>query len=182
MKNLSEKKAEALQAIAGGLGDGADPVVIFRGGLAGVVLLHLVRKTMGAEAPVRVIFFPGPDAPFQIFNFADKLRRLWGLDMSVYRRAGEAVGAVKRLKYKRFFSAETDDSSLDEKVLGCGRLNPFSSFSYDEIKEMAIEYRVPVCTLHGVSLRSEAAAEAAPGGKAREDEAIVRTLKALGYM
>jgi len=181
MKNLSEKKAEALKAIAGGLGDGAYPLVIFRGGLAGVVLLHLVRKIVGVEAPVHVIFFPRPDTPAQVFNFADKLRRIWGLDMSVCRRAKEVVGVVKRLQCKLLFSAEAD-KNLDEKTFGCDSLNPFSAFSYEEIKDMAIEYRVPMCSLYDVSLGIKGSTKPDPDNDATKNEAIVRTLKALGYM
>ncbi|MBI5694205.1 MAG: hypothetical protein HZC51_00485 [Nitrospirae bacterium] len=187
--SLEEKTGLALKAVREALdygGPGHDGTcVLYVGDRASRVLLHLVRLAR-AGAPARVVFVQPPSLPGELLRFADKLRRMYSLDMTCVRPLqGEAGPSFDGLGARCVLSPSDEPpgaGTFYSDAAGLREYRPLAGFSAADLRSYMQIRRLPVCSLDLVD--AAATGTEPPDGHAGDLETggIVERLKSLGYM
>lgn len=178
---MEEKESTALKVISE-MGD--DNIFFYVAGtLRDVVILHLVRQT--PKKMVRLINLKFQPAVRERLLFIEKMRRLWGLDISEENYSNQGGVCSEEYKYQimldsfrnhggktLLLASGTGEYFFEDK--GIIFLRPLCEFSEADVIEYIKEYKLPSCSL-------DMAKDTLKPNDYSESELTVR-LKELGYL
>lgn len=196
MLELERKVSSASKVIKEALDGGRRASVAYLGGASSLVLLHLIKVTIGLD-DVDVFYVQSRSMRPELFYFMDKLSRLWSfipcverlpewISTDVYPGGGisaEVSNVLLRHNCPVCFTPvlgpfEGGASSSDKH--GFVELRPMYLFSEEDVYRYINEYRTPLCSvdLHKITSNYPGA-----GRLEDEEEKKVRDrLRSLGYI
>jgi len=183
MDTLDAKVREALALAGKALAEEGDRLALFDASPAGVALLHMLRKAEDGGVGIPVLLVRSPGQGPGTLKFADKLRRIWLLDMS------EAVLPDKGGEPADDMAAAASESGAGTAILpltggpevseerGMKVYRPLSGFTAGDVDEYVERYGLP-----RPSPGSDEAGDKGEEGFGEDEDAVAEKLRELGYM
>jgi phosphoadenosine phosphosulfate reductase len=180
MKDILAKTQQAKEIVKNAFSKAKVPFVEFTGGKDSLVTLHLVRSV--SHSPVSVLFIDTSAHFSEIYQFVEKMRKLWRLNL-VIEKNEEALGSIKIAKDKaeccyqlktRVLRNSIKKFEIDYFFIGLRReeerencpedylprsgeyvrVNPVVYFSDKDIWDYIKEYNLPYCSLYDKGYKS----------------------------
>jgi len=187
VSTIDDKISGALAVLETALGDRKSACLLFDGSPAGVVILHLLKRAGDGSIRIPVLFVRPSGYGPGILKFADKLRRIWRLDMFEAVPAGKdgGTGYTEEEMMSAALSAVRADGLIMPQTGGpedesSGRTRvyrPLAGFTGGDVDEYVERFGLP--------RPYPVAEEHAPSAKEdleEDEEAVAEKLRALGYM
>jgi len=195
MDVLEEKEHGAREIIREALSDVDRLFVIYKGDRPGLVLLHMLRTAGDGSTSIPVVNLQFLPIPGGALRFMDKLKRMWALELDVFRFhekpdggrytedeiAREAALVLCVRGAKRVLTSCTaafEGGACSGTGQGHVEFRPLSGFSGEDIAAYAERHKLPACSANFEERDAMAAMRAEDTG----NKELADRLRKLGYL